>query len=182
MNIVLTGFMASGKTAVGRKIAETASMPFIDTDAMIEEQTKMTVAQIFKICGEYHFRMLESEIAAQLSNTDNAVISTGGGMLLNTENSALLRKNGVIGNLEPSEAVIRLRLSKDDGTRPLVHKQSLEQILARFDSRRPYYNNCDFKIEITQDKSIDAAAAEILKKIKAGVYKNESKIRSCRKQ
>lgn len=169
MNIVLTGFMASGKTAVGRKIAETASMQFIDTDAVIEEKSQMTISQIFKAYGEEHFRMLESEIAEQLSTADNAVISTGGGMVLNTKNISLLRKNGIIVNLNPSEAVIRLRLGKDDGTRPLVHKQSPEQILARFSSRRPYYDNCDLKIEITPDKSVEAAAAEILEKIKAGV-------------
>ncbi len=163
MNIVLTGYMASGKTAVGTYISKLCSFEFIDTDATVEKRCGLSIPQIFEISGEEYFRILESEVIKEASKRDGAVISTGGGAVLNTENIAVLKKNGVIINLEPSEEVIRMRLGGDNNSRPLVKNSSMDEIIERFKYRKPYYDNCDIKIDVTKDKGIKETSEEILK-------------------
>lgn len=163
MNIVLTGYMGSGKTAVGKCIAELCGLHFVDTDMLIEEKVGITIPEIFKASGEEYFRRIESDIIKKVSEADSVVISTGGGAVLKTENIAELRKNGVIVNLEPEESVIAERLSGNDGTRPLIKGNSIEEIIERFRSRKPYYDNCDIKIKVIKSKGIEETAREVLK-------------------
>lgn len=163
MNIVLTGYMGSGKTAVGKCVAELCGFHFVDTDMLIEEKVGMSIAEIFKSSGEEYFRKVEADVIKKVSEADSVVISTGGGAVLKTENIAELRKNGVIVNLEPEESVIAERLSGNDGTRPLIKGNSIEEIIERFRSRRPYYDNCDIKIKVTECKVIEETAKEILR-------------------
>ena len=163
MNIVLTGYMASGKTAVGTCLSKLCGFEFVDTDALIEEKCGMSISKIFEISGEEYFRILENEVIKEASKRDGAVISTGGGAVLNTENIAVLRENGVIVNLEPDEDVIRIRLGSGDSSRPLVKNSSMDEIIERFKYRKPYYDNCDIKINVTNDKGIKETAEEILK-------------------
>ena len=87
-NIVLTGFMASGKTTVGKKIANKLNLIFYDTDKIIEEQEGKTISQIFEDSGEKYFRELENKLAIALKSVENAVIATGGGFVINTQNIA----------------------------------------------------------------------------------------------
>lgn len=163
MNIVLTGYMASGKTAVGTYLSELSGRSFADTDALIEEKCGMQISKIFKASGEKYFRKIEADVIKEVAKQDAMVISTGGGAVLNTENIAHLRQNGVIVNLEPDEEVIRQRVGGGDETRPLVKNSSMEEILERFRLRKPYYNNCDVKIKVTQDKGIKETAEEVLR-------------------
>ncbi len=163
MNIVFTGYMASGKSAVGRRLAALFNMPFYDTDSLIEEKCNMAIPQIFAKSGEDYFRKAEAEVIKEVSGLDNAVISTGGGAVLDKENIDALRERGVIINLEPTEEVIKARLSGEDGTRPLIKGNSIDEIIARFNERKPYYDNCDFKIKVTADKEIDDTVKEISK-------------------
>ncbi len=163
MNIVLTGYMGSGKTAVGKYLAEICGLHFADTDAIIEEKCGMSVTKIFEASGEEYFRGIEASVIKNVAEADSMVISTGGGVVLRTENIAKLRENGVIVNLEPTEDIIRLRLSDDDGTRPLIKGSSMEEIIKRFKTRKPYYDNCDVKICVTEDKGIAETAREIIK-------------------
>lgn len=163
MNIVLTGYMASGKTTVGTYLSELSGRNFVDTDALIEEKCGMHISKIFEISGEEYFRKIEADVIKEVAKKDAAVISTGGGVVLNTENIAHLRQNGVIVNLEPEENVIRQRLGGGDNTRPLVAESSMEEILERFRLRKPYYDNCDVKVKVMQDKGIRETAEEILR-------------------
>ncbi|MBO5060880.1 MAG: shikimate kinase [Clostridia bacterium] len=165
MNIVLTGYMGSGKTAVGTYLAEKQGLTFLDSDSMIEQQCGMSISEIFAASGEEYFRSVEAEVIERISEYDGAVISTGGGVVLNTQNIAELRKNGVIVNLEPEEDVILTRLGADDGTRPLIKDSSMTEILERFNARKPYYDNCDIKIKVTKDKGIAEVAEEILRSL-----------------
>lgn len=162
MNIVLTGYMASGKTVVGTCLSELLDRRLIDTDREIEKKCGLTIPQIFKASGEEYFRHAESEVIRELSGLDGCVIATGGGVVLNTENVANLRKNGVIVNLDPEETVIIKRLSGKDATRPLANGSSIDEILERFRSRSVYYDNCDIKIKITPEKGIADVANEII--------------------
>ncbi len=162
MNIVLTGFMASGKTTVGTTLSGRLNYLFIDTDCAVEHKYGMSISDIFKSFGEEHFRKLESETIAELSEYDNCIISTGGGAVLRSENIDMLRKNGKIVNLAPDFEVIAARIEEAAKTRPLMNGRSISEIKELFDKRRKYYDNCDFKIRITQEMSVDDCVNEII--------------------
>jgi len=96
MNIILTGFMGSGKSTCGKILSELIKMKFIDTDKMIEDRTGLTVSQIFEQYGEKKFREIESSVIEEVSKRDGYVIATGGGVVLSTQNMDNLRKSGKI--------------------------------------------------------------------------------------
>lgn len=162
-NIIMTGFMASGKTVIGKALAEKLGREFVDSDLVIEEKCGMSIPRIFEKYGEEYFRKVEAEVIEELSQKNNAVISTGGGVVLNGDNISNLRKNGTIVNLEPEIDVIIKRLSTDDGTRPLNKGQDIEQILKRFEDRKPYYDNCDVKVKITTDMNVEDSLSAVIK-------------------
>ena len=85
-NIVLSGFMGSGKTTVGRRLAAALDMQFVDMDLYIEKKTGMTVKEIFAEYGELHFRALETETVKELAQSNHFVIATGGGTLMQPQN------------------------------------------------------------------------------------------------
>ena len=93
-NIVLSGFMGSGKTTVGRRLAAALDMQFVDMDLYIEKKTGMTVKEIFAEYGELHFRALETETVKELAQSNHFVIATGGGAVLREENVDALQQNG----------------------------------------------------------------------------------------
>ena len=95
-NIVLSGFMGSGKTTVGRRLAAALDMQFVDMDLYIEKKTGMTVKEIFAEYGEPHFRALETETVKELAQSNHFVIATGGGCVTREENYDLLHQNGII--------------------------------------------------------------------------------------
>ena len=162
MNIVLTGYMGSGKTMVGKEIAKLTGRKFVDTDQLIEQNQEMSIAKIFEACGEDYFRKIEADEIEKISRLDAMVISTGGGAVLNTKSIALLKENGIIVNLDPELDVIKERLSSNDDTRPLLKDKNIDEIIEKFETRKPYYNNCDFKVKITLDKTFEDTAKEIL--------------------
>ena len=166
MNIVLTGFMASGKTTIGRRLAELSDYEFIDTDEMIVAREGRSINDIFAQDGEEYFRRVEHEIIREAAKMDNKIISTGGGVVLNPENIEDLRKTGVVFNLDPDFSVISERVARAAATRPLMKNQSIEDIKKRFDDRKPFYDNCDYKIHITAKSTPDDSANSILNIIK----------------
>lgn len=163
MNIVLTGFMASGKSTVARRIAKSSDYEFIDTDEMIVEREERSINDIFDTEGEEYFRRVEREIISKAAKMDGKVISTGGGVVLNPENIEELRKNGVVFNLDPDFSVIERRVTQAAATRPLMKNQSMADIKKRFDNRKPFYDNCDYKIHITEQSTPNDIVREILK-------------------
>ena len=166
MNIVLTGFMASGKTQISKCIAKMSGYNLIDTDQLIVERMNMSINKIFEKMGESEFRKIESDIIREVSELDNVIISTGGGVVLNKENMDNLRKNGVIVNLAPSFDVIVARLENARRTRPLLKDDDISQIEKRFNDRLPFYADCDIKIPVSNDRSPKYYANEILTKTK----------------
>lgn len=163
MNIVLTGFMATGKTEISKAVAAMSRYKRIDTDDMIEKEMGCTINEIFKRYGEEYFRNLEHEIIKKTAENDNAVIATGGGAVLKKENIIELRKNGVIFNLSPDFSIIRERLETAAATRPLLKGSSIEEIEARFNSRKEFYDDCDYKIHVVNGRTAKSYAMEILK-------------------
>ncbi len=162
MNIVLTGFMASGKTEIGKAIAEMSKYKFLDTDNMITEKFGMSINEIFAKYGEEYFREAESEVIKEAAEAVGAVIATGGGVPLNGSNIAVLRKSGIIFNLAPDFSVIRERLEEARKSRPLLRGESIEDIEKRFNDRLPFYNDCDHKIHIINGRTPRSYALEIL--------------------
>lgn len=167
MNIVITGFMASGKTTISNEIAAMSNYEFIDTDELLEKNEGITINEIFAKYGEEYFREREHETIKKVSCMDNMVISTGGGVVLNKANMAELRKNGVIFNLAPDFEVIRERLEAAAATRPLLQNQDIADVKRRFEARRPFYDDCDYKIKIVPERTARSCAIEILDIIKS---------------
>lgn len=159
-NIVLTGFMGTGKTAAGRELSAMLGMKLIDIDAEIERSQKMTINDIFKNYGEGRFREIESEIIKRFSEKKNIIISTGGGAILKKVNMDNLRKNGIIFCLSASPQAIleRTRTSED---RPLLKvADPLAKIRELLDHRRPFYEEAGTRIE-TEGKTPMQIAEEI---------------------
>lgn len=163
-NIVLTGFMASGKTTVGKELSKKLMRVFYDTDQLIEEDQKKSIQEIFKIHGEDGFRSMESDLIRRLSTHTNCVIATGGGAVLRAQNRETLRKNGILVNLVPSEEVLRARLLEAAKTRPLL--TDFESAKKKMAEREPYYADCDLRISVTQEKNPAELAEEIIHAIK----------------
>ena len=164
-NIVLTGFMGTGKTAVGRELARLLDMKLIDVDTEIEVSREMTVNEIFKEFGEPVFREIETDMIKEVSRNNQVIISTGGGAVLKQENMETLRETGIIVCLMASpETILRRTGSTDD--RPLLHVENpLEKIRQLMDFRKPYYEKADIVIA-TEGKTPLQIAEEIVEKVK----------------
>lgn len=162
MNIVLTGFMASGKSKISKAIAAMSDFKLVDTDDMITEEAGMSINDIFSKYGEEYFRELEYKVICKAAELDGYVIATGGGVPLNKANIDALRKNGVIVNLAPSFETIKERLEDAIDTRPLLQNQNLDDIEKRFNERKPYYANCDYAVEVYNAGTPEGFAKKIL--------------------
>lgn len=149
MNVSLVGMMGSGKSTIGRLIAGRTGMTFVDVDSIIEEETGMTVSEIFREFGQEEFRKFESEAVLELMEKDNLVISTGGGLPAEGRNMDNLRKMGPVIWLyaSPEET---LRRVGGTGARPLldVHEPG-KQIEALLEAREKHYRMADVKIDTT---------------------------------
>ncbi len=111
-NLVLIGFMGTGKSAVGRRVARRLGCPFIDVDACIEAREGRTITELFRTRGEPHFREVESTVIAEASVQHGAVIATGGGAVLRPQNVERLKTHGVLVCLHADPATIARRVSR----------------------------------------------------------------------
>jgi len=164
-NIVLVGFMGTGKTAVGRRLAEALGMEFVELDAEVEAREGMSIKEIFERYGEPYFRDLETEAVKRFSEKEGLVISTGGGVVLRKENMDALRKKGIILCLWAEPETILQRTSKNSD-RPLLNvPDPLSKIKELLSYRRPFYEKADIMIT-TDSKDIDEVVKEIIEKLK----------------
>ena len=118
-NIVLTGFMGTGKSTVGRLVAERLGRRFVDTDALIESRHG-PIPRIFAEHGEAHFRQLERDVAAELAARSGLVVATGGRTMLDPVNEASLGTSGTVVCLAASVAQLVIRLRDEAEHRPLL--------------------------------------------------------------
>lgn len=145
-NIVIIGFMATGKSTVGRRLAHRLGRAFIDTDKEIEAVTGKTVAQIFARDGAVRFRSEEALLVKKLSAREDLVIATGGGIVLDPENVRLLKESGILIALSASPDVIYQR-ARGKKTRPLLTKGDLrEKINALLKEREDIYKVADLTV------------------------------------
>ena len=166
MNIVFTGFMGTGKTSVGRKVARKLDMKYIDTDEVIEKDVGAGITQIFQQHGEAHFREVESKVVKCVSMLDGFVICTGGGVVLSENNMKELEKKGRVICLTAEPAEI-LKRTKGTNYRPLLNVEDPEgKIRERLAKRERYYKKCSVMIDTT-GKKIDDIVTEVLDYLEA---------------
>ncbi|GFN23287.1 shikimate kinase [Thermanaeromonas sp. C210] len=163
-NIVLIGFMASGKTTVGRLLAGKLGWNFFDTDTEVEKKASCSIAELFAREGEAYFRELEKEVIARLMEGTRAVVSTGGGAVLAPENVERLRRGNKVIWLKVDEATVWRRVAGSAG-RPLVRGRSREEVAALLKKREPYYSFADLKID-TAAKGPEEIVEEIMEGLK----------------
>lgn len=147
-NIILCGFMGSGKSVVGKMLAQGMNMKFYDTDELIVKKTGMAISDIFSTYGEPHFRALETETVKQFANTSGAVISLGGGLAANSINHPYLKEAGTVVLLDCGIDETLRRITGDK-SRPLT-AGGAEDIINRYNMRKPIYESV---ADITVDSS-----------------------------
>ena len=154
--------MGSGKTTIGKQLSKSLERKFLDTDHVIEEKTGVDVSTIFELEGEEGFRSREHNLLMGLKGGQNLVIATGGGIILSSDNRALLKKIGCVVYLRSNIKDLVLRL-KDDKTRPLIQNIDLSQkINDLFNERDPLYLDVAEYIIETKNKKINDIKKEIL--------------------
>jgi shikimate kinase len=142
-NIALCGFMGTGKSAVGRLVAEQLHFAFLDTDTVIEARAGKPIAQIFAEQGEAGFRELEKRIVKELALRDRTVIATGGGLVVSPENMASLKQHAYVVCLWASAETIYSRV-KNQTHRPLLKDPDpLEKIRRLLAERAPFYKQAN---------------------------------------
>lgn len=149
-NLILTGFMATGKTSLGKLLAERLGRKFIDTDQKIEHDTGMTIPEIFERHGEKYFRDLERKVVEEISARKNLVIATGGGTVKDPENIRLLKNSGFIVCLTTDPEEI-FRRTETRGERPLLDggEERLATIKKLLEERKNFYAQADYTIDTT---------------------------------
>lgn len=158
-NIVLIGFMGSGKTSVGKRLSMILKREFIDMDDYIEKREQMTVNEIFAQKGEPYFREQERELCKRLANSYNKVVATGGGVVKSAENIAALKNSGIIFYLCSTPEKIAENL-KNDSSRPLLNvPDKADKIRQMMKEREPFYKNAyDVEIDVSNseiDKTVE---------------------------
>ena len=147
--LFLVGFMASGKSTVGRALADEIGWPFVDIDEEIERQQGQSIAQLFSERGESVFRDLETEVIrrhiAQIQAGLPSVIALGGGAFVQQQNWKLISENGVTLWLDCPFETLCDRLGADT-TRPLAADRS--KLAQLFQDRRPLYSRADYRVEV----------------------------------
>ncbi len=163
-NLVLTGFMGTGKTTVGRLLAERLGLEFVDTDAVIE-QRHGPIPEIFAQQGEVGFRRIERELAAELGQRRGLVVATGGRMMLDPDNEHSLGASGAVFCLTaPAEELLR-RVLADRSTveRPLLAgADPADRIAELLTERAPLYQR--FPQVDTTDRDPDEIAADLARR------------------
>ena len=168
-SIALIGFMATGKTTVGKSLATELGDAYthIEMDLMIEELAGKSIAKIFSQDGEKQFRKLERIICKKISKLDHSVISCGGGIVLDERNVKDLRKNAIIIHLKSNLETIYNRIIKNGiKSRPIVDKtDSKEELIKIYKIRSSLYQKAaDFEVDTT-DLDIKMIIKKILEKI-----------------
>jgi shikimate kinase len=160
-NLVLIGFMGTGKSSVGRLLASHLHFRFVDTDELIEARAGRSVAEIFTQAGEEVFRGIEKQVVTELAKARKTVISTGGGLAANEENLASLKEHALLVCLWASPEVIWERV-RTQSHRPLLRgSDPMSKIRELLTKREPFYRQADVLVN-TEMRSIKEVAQQVL--------------------
>jgi len=160
-NIILTGFMGTGKSTVGQELARQLDWPFVDMDTLIEARQGMPIRRLFETRGEAAFRRLESDLCRELAARRRHVIATGGGALIDPANLQAMSAGNLVICLGCRPEVLWRRLSADSD-RPLLDADDRRaRILSLLAARQPAYARIERHIDVS-DRPVAAIAADIL--------------------
>ncbi|MDL1970804.1 MAG: shikimate kinase AroL [Candidatus Desulfofervidaceae bacterium] len=170
-HIVFIGFRATGKTTVGKMIAQSLGRKFVDTDVLIEERAGQTIAEIVKKEGWSGFRQREKTIIKELTQQHSLVIAVGGGAVLEEENVRYLKQNGILIWLKASPETICKRLNQDkktDSQRPsLTGKEVTAEIKEVLNQRLPIYQKvADIEID-TEKHSLEEIVRLVIARVES---------------
>jgi shikimate kinase len=159
--IVLVGMMGAGKSSIGRRLAGTLDIPFVDADTEIEKAAGMTIPEIFESQGEAYFRAGEARVIARLLDGGPCVLATGGGAFMNPQTRALARERGLSVWLK-AELDVLLKRVRRRADRPLLKTDdpaaTLERLIAE---RYPFYAEADIAV-MSRDVPHETIVAEII--------------------
>jgi len=161
-NIVLMGFMGTGKTTVGRMLAAKLGLRFVDMDAIIEERQGKPISRIFAEEGEPHFRALERALVQELSAQDGLVVATGGGVVLNRQNIDDYSRTGLVVCLSAAPGTILARVAQETHRPLLEGDEKARRIVTLLESRRALYASIPHQID-TNALTAEQVTAAIVK-------------------
>jgi len=163
-NLILTGFMGSGKSEVGKLLAERLSISFYDMDEMIAAGEGMSVSDIFAQKGEAYFRNSETSFLENIHMNSPFILSTGGGVVIKKENREILKALGIVIYLKTRPETVFERLVGDK-SRPLLQvSDAREKIKSMMQERAAAYSDCDI-VQETDSLSVEDVVERIIAKI-----------------
>ena len=165
MNIVLIGYRGTGKSAVGRRLADRRGLAFYDADELVEKRGGQSIQEMVAAKGWEFFREREQTVIRELSGIDAAVIATGGGAVLDPENVGLLKRKGRLIWLDADAQTVIARMQEDTNNeqrRPsLTGGEPADETVAVMAARAPFYREAADLYVDTSGKSLDDVVAEI---------------------
>jgi len=168
-NIYFTGFMASGKTRIGKLLSSHLKRPYIDSDTYIVEKAKKSIAEIFEQDGEAKFRELEKEAIRDISKKKNVVVSLGGGAITQSENVHVIRSSGILICMKAEPEILCERIGRNN-SRPLMAglepDARLEKINTMLSAREKYYALADFSIDSNEGPPEERVLPQIIEALK----------------
>ncbi len=160
-NIILVGFMGTGKTRIGQEVAKRLGLEFVDMDDIIVERAGKPIPEIFADDGEPHFRSLERQVVIDLSEASGHVIATGGGVVLNPDNIRDYSDRGLVICLSATPEVILARVEHDTN-RPLLNADDkMAKIRGILDTRQPLYDAIPNQVD-TSDLTVDEVVDRVV--------------------
>ncbi len=162
-NVSIIGFMASGKSTIGKALADRLSYKFVDTDELIEKKEGRSIKNMFETGGEGYFRDAESRMVEEVCAMEGLVVSTGGGAILRSRNVDVLRKSSTVVWLRANRETILENLRRSADVRPLMKKGEQEaKVDKMLFERAPKYENAAHFIMDVDGKSVEDIVVEIL--------------------
>lgn len=165
-NLVLIGYRATGKSAVGALLAQRLARPLVDLDQVLEEEMGRSITDLVAAKGWAEFRRREKEMVSRFGRACGQVLATGGGAVLDPENVEILRQNGVVVWLRADPATIQERLSRDQrevSQRPsLTGRSTLAEVAEVLQSRQPLYTAAAHLVIDTDRHSLEQVVEQVL--------------------
>lgn len=167
-NIYFMGFMAAGKSKVGKELAHILGWPFADTDDLVEERAGIAIDEIFMNSGESEFRRIEKDVIKKIAQNREWIVSLGGGAVIDEENWRMITDTGITICLHATPYLLHKRISRKDN-RPLMKNRKDEALRERIaillSEREPAYKKAQYHFESREEVSAYELAVKIYKQL-----------------
>jgi shikimate kinase len=164
--VYLVGFMGSGKTTVGRRLAARLAVPFLDLDEAFEAMAGATIRQTFETRGEAWFRDREGELLRGTADLPAVVVALGGGTFVFPENAAFVRRHGTSVFLDVPFVSLARRLQGKTADRPLFHSEA--EALRLYEARRPFYTMADLTVFVNDSMTVEDVVEHLVSALRSG--------------